>query len=220
MRLIQEALSPNVQEAIRLQHRGAAPRARFGIGGGCTPRTATPPPGSSNCPSPPVVPGCIRPGRTCDVSRVGATQVVTGGQPFSIIIEPTRVTWFQPLGVRCVITDLSNSDLSHRVFFTGVTINETPQESVNNITPTAPAAAGDRIDGWWSDDWIDPDGYAVPVGWGWISRESNTNQLKVHGIALGIPNTTDVLVSVSLYGNGANSVPAGIADSTQPRYRP
>ncbi len=219
MKLIQHALSPNVQQAIaRMRDDGPA---RFGVGGGCTPPRSTQPPGSSNCnTSSPEVPGCIRPGRTCDVSRVGAIKVVQGGQPFEITIEPTKVTWFQPLGVRCVVTDLQNSDLSHRVLFTSVEINDSPQESINNTSPTAPAAAGDTINGWWSDDWIDPDGYAVPVGWGWISRESNTNLLKIRGLALGLPDSTLAVVSVSLYGNGQSSLPPHLSegDAAKPRY--
>ncbi|MCG8590654.1 MAG: hypothetical protein MJE66_15290 [Proteobacteria bacterium] len=147
------------------------------------------------------------------------TQLVTGGSTFEISIEPTKVPWFQPLGVRAVVTDAGNSDLSHRVLFTAVEINDTPQESINDTAPVAPAAAGDRINGYWSDDWIDPDGYAVPVGWGWISIAANLNVLKIHGIALGTAPSTDLLVSISLYGNGAAAPPHGMTPkaASQPR---
>ncbi len=219
MTLIHEALSPNVRDAVARARAQGDPLARFGVGGGCTPRTNIPPNTGISCPPPPELPGCIRPGRTCDVSRVGATEVVAGGSVFHIEIEPDKVPWFQPLGVRAVITDLDNTDLSHRVLFTSVRINDVPQESINEQAPVAPVNPGDSIKGWWSDDWIDPDGYAVPVGWGWISNAANLNVLTVTGIALGIPQSTSLLVSISLYGNGQGGHPPGLTpkQAAQPR---
>jgi len=153
--------------------------------------------------------------------------VVQGGSAFELTIEPDKVPWFQPVAVRATITDLSSTDLSHRVLFTAVEINDVPQESINNTSPVAPAAPvapatqGGSIKGWWSDDWIDPDGYAVPVGWGWISNAANINLLKIHGIALGLPVSTNVLVSVTLYGNGAGATPDSMTphQAAQPTSR-
>jgi len=184
----------------------------FGIGGGCMPRqspnmapgeTGTPP--GLDCLGPVVLPGCVRPGRRCDTTKIGATKVVEGGTAFELEIEPRKVPWFKPSAVRAVITDLANTDLSHRVLFTAVEINDTPQEGQNDTRPVAPTAPGDVIDGWWSDDWIDPEGYAVPIPWGWISNRANVNLLKIYGIAIGLPVTTQLLVSVTVYGNGASS---------------
>lgn len=215
MRLIQHALPPDMQRALERARAQGDRQARFGVGGGCTPRMSPSyapgenPPGSMPCPAPVELPGCIRPGRTCDATKLPTTLVVAGGTAFEMTITPDKVTWFKPTGVRATITDLTNTDLSHRVLFTAVTINDTPQEAINNINPVAPASAGGvagaggSIKGWWSDDWIDPDGYAVPVPYGWISNASQPNVMKIYGIALGLPPATDVLVSVTLYGNGA-----------------
>ena len=220
MRLITEHLSPTVQDAIARTKRQA-----FGMGGCGTPRTnaatgaARQPPGSDNCPSPPNIAGCVRPGRTCDVQRVGTTQLVTGGEPFEITILPDKSPWFQPVGVRATITDLSNSDLSHRVLFSAVEINDVPQEPINVRVPAVPVNPGDVVKGWWSDDWIDPDNYAVPVSWGWMSIEAHLNVLKIYGRALGLQATTQALVNVSLYGNPAAAPPAGMSaeQAAQPR---
>lgn len=220
MKLIHEALSPDVKTAIA-KHRHQE-KAKFGMGGCGGGRSNTPPggpPSTSRCPTPPIVPGCVRPGRTCDVQRVAETLVVQGGQAFEMTIEPNKSPWFQPVGVRATITDLRNTDLSHRVLFTAVEINDVPQEPINVTNPTAPAAAGDRVKGWWSDDWIDPDNYAVPVSWGWISIESQLNLLKIHGIALGLPPATLALVSVSLYGNPASAPPPELTPEQAARPR-
>jgi len=176
----------------------------FGVGGSCRPPMA---PGENgygtSCPPTPEVAGCVRPGRTCDVGRIGNTLVVAGGSTFEMNITPKRLPWFQPYGVRAVITDLGNSDLSHRVLITSVKIGGEPQLTVDETNPTLPTAAGQSIAGFWSDDWIDPDGFAVPVGWNWCSNAANERQLTIYGATLGLAASTDVLVSISLYGNAA-----------------
>ncbi len=187
------------------KHAGNA--AAFGVGGSCMPRQT----GTSNygtgCPPTPEVQGCIRPGRTCDVGRIGTTKVVAGGSTFDITITPRRLPWFQPTGVRATITDLGNADLQHRVLITSVKVGGEPQLTVDEQSPTLPTAVGNTIEGFWSDDWIDPDGWAVPVNWDWCSNSANERELVVYGAALGYSSSTELLVSISLYGNAAQSPP-------------
>jgi len=205
MKLIQHS-SPATRRYLdrhRAKLRDGAEHARFGVGGSCTPRMAPGEGYGTSCPPGPQIPGCVRPGRTCDVGRIGNTKVVAGGALFSMDITPKRLPWFQPLGIRAVVTDLGNSDLSHRVLITAVKVGGDAQLTVDNTNPTLPTAAGNEIDGFWSDDWIDPDGYAVPVNFAWCSNAANERQLTVYGATLGIAPATNVLVSISLYGNAA-----------------
>lgn len=210
MAILKPKTSAGVRRYLQTQaaKQGVRP-ASYGVGGSCMPprssSTRDPGPYGSACPPTPEVPGCIRPGRTCDVGRIGSTLVVAGGTTFNMQITPRRLPWFKPLGVRCTVTDLNNSDLSHRVLITAVRIGGEPQLTVDDTSPTLPTAAGDSIDGFFSDDWIDPDGYAVPVGWQWCSNAANERQLVIFGATIGLSAATNVLVSVSLYGNAAQS---------------
>lgn len=179
----------------------------FGVGGSCMPRQNADPGYGGSCPPTPQVPGCVRPGRTCDVGRVGTTKVVQGGTTFDLTITPRRLPWFQPTGVRATITDLGNSDLQHRVLITSVKIGGEPQLTVDQENPTLPTAVGETIEGFWSDDWIDPDGWAVPVGWDWFSNAANERELTIFGAALGLSSSINLLVSISLYGNAAMNAP-------------
>lgn len=145
---------------------------------------------------------CYKHGRRlCDMVKVGALVQQTGGSAFTLRIEPQRSSYFEPIAVRAVITDASNSSLNYRAFFTAVTINDFPQENVNTVNPTVATTSG-----WWSDDWQDPDIYAVPVNWGVFSKASLTYPLDIHGFLRGINAGVTVEVSLSIYGNPMDSL--------------
>lgn len=136
---------------------------------------------------------------------MGQTRLVQGGLVFSITIEPKGVSWFYTSGVRATVTDLDNSDQSHRVLFTAVRIGNNGKEAFDEVAPVAPTLAAPTIAGKWSDDYNDPDGWATPVGWGLSSNIANSQPLTLYGIALGLPVTTNLLVSISCTGTPAHA---------------
>jgi hypothetical protein len=180
-------------------------KARLGIGGSCTPRMSPDAYGGGNCSVPPQVSGCERPGRPCDLGQMGTTQLVLGGSPFVLTIEPEGAAWFQTVSVQATVVDADNSDLVHRVLFTAVRIGNNGMEAFDDTSPTAPAAAGDTINGVWSDAWAtDDENDAYQVNWGWSSIQGQSKPLRIHGIALGLPATTRLLVSVKCRGNASD----------------
>jgi len=167
-------------------------------------------PGGASCDTPPAIAGCFGPEnkRLCDMQRVSRGIIITGGSVFNLQMEPTNSAWFEPLAIRATIVDAQNSDLNHRVLVTAVTLNDSPLESTNVVAPVAPALVnGTAFDGWWSDDWQDPDTYAVGVSWPWFSDLANKNPLRIIGLAFGLPAQTFIAAVFTLYGNAAPSRP-------------
>jgi hypothetical protein len=169
--------------------------------------------GIGGCDLPPAIPGCFGPDnqRICDMQRVSRGVIVTGGLPFTLQMEPSNSAWFAAYAVRATVTDAQNADLNHRVLFTSVTRNGVPLESTNIVPGVAPALLnGTQFDGWWSDDWQDPDAYAVGVSWGWYSDLANKAALRISGIAFALPADTIIAVVVTTYGNAAPTLPPGV----------
>jgi hypothetical protein len=167
-------------------------------------------PPRGQCDSPPSIAGCFGPEnkRLCDMQRVSVGVIVGGGAVFNLQMEPTNSAWFEPLAIRATVVDAENVTLNSRLLVTAVTLNDCPLESTNDIAPVAPALVNNtRFNGWWTDDWQDPDVYAVAVSWPWFSDLSNKLPLRIIGIAFGIPAASFVAATFTLYGNAAPSRP-------------
>lgn len=165
------------------------------------------------CDVPPAIPGCFGPDnkRLCDMQRVSRGIIVTGGATFTLQMEPTNSAWFQALAVRATVIDANNPDLNHRVLLTSVTRNGVPLESTNLVPGVAPALVnGTQFDGWLSDDWQDPDAYAIGVGWGWFSDLAAKAALRIAGIAAFYPSDTILAALITVYGNAAPTLPPGM----------
>ena len=139
--------------------------------------------------------------RLCDMTKLGGLVQAAGATAFQLRIEPQRSSFFEPIAVRCVVTDAANSQLNYRVWFTGVEINSVPQENVSVSNPTV-----NTLSGWWSDDWQDPDIYAVPVNWGVFSKESQSYPLDIFGFVRGLGGGITTEISISIYGNPMDSL--------------
>lgn len=160
------------------------------------------------CAWPPNQPGCFGGQRLCDMKRVSLGIIVNGGAAFNLQMEPSNSAWFDPRAIRATIVDANNADLNHRVLITAVTVNDSPIEATNITAPVAPAVVnGTRFDGWWSDDWQDPDSYAVGVSWPVFSDLNNKMPLRIIGIAAFLPAATFVAATFTIYGNPANNPP-------------
>lgn len=175
-------------------------------GSGPPRRFSSTPGGPGACAPPPAIPGCFGPDnrRLCDMSKVSVGVIIGGGQTFNLQIEPTNSAWFQPLACRMTCVDAENVTLNSRVLITAVTLNDAPVEATNVTNPVAPALANNtRFNGWWSDDYQDPDAYAVGVPWPIFSDLTNKLPLRIIGIAQGIPAASFVALTVTIYGNPA-----------------
>lgn len=211
--------SADVRRAIQAARRHVDPARRFGVGGSCNGRTGSGRRGTGACGSGismPDIPGCEPdPGRYCDMQKIGKIVEVNGQAAFIAVIEPEQTPFFDPRAVRATVTDASNPDLNHRVFITGVSINKYPQELFHDAAPTAAT-----LDGIWSDDWTDPDGYAVKVPWGFMSNEANNLVLEIYGFVRGYSAGTSLEVQFTVYGNGLRKLPDWVDERTchHPRH--
>lgn len=240
MKSVLETLSPSARKAVEraqatARSSGIVHPVTLGVGGGCLParRPQQPPNGSGNYTAPPTgrppcppqqpcsssveVPGCGSRVPICDMKKIGNQKVVQGGQPFFIEVKPDKSPYFDPAAIRVTAVDLANADVAHRVLFTAVSINSFPQEGIHNISPTAPTAVGNELQGWWSDDYTAPEDYAVRVQWGYISDDAQKLVLRLDGIAVGYAGTTNILLGVTLYGNPMQSISMGADMACQPR---
>lgn len=181
--------------------------ARFGVGGSCSPRTVDPTAGGyGNCGDamPPAIPECDRPIRICDAGRMSITKVVQGGSSFTLDLQPQNSAYFQITAARMRVTELNDSDWNHRVLITSVRRGASAIESFDDTAPVAPTAAGETIDGMWSDEYFSEEG-AVPVNWGKVSTEVFHQNLRLYGLALGVPASTLLLVTLTCVGNAIHA---------------
>ncbi len=198
----------------RLQQDAQVP---YGIGG--TSAYGKPPPRrfalqtqgtDDDCAMPPAISGCFgrQNQRLCDMQRVSVGVIVGGGQQYNLQVEPTNSAWFEPLAIRATVVDANNADLNHRVLVTAVTLNDSPLESTNDVNPVAPALANNvRFNGWWTDDWQDPDAYAVGVSWPVFSDLTNKMPLRIIGLAFGLAAPVFVAAVFTIYGNAYDAKP-------------
>lgn len=119
---------------------------------------------------------------------------VAGQSAFTIQVEPENSPYFRPCAVAAMVTDSVDPGLKRVARFTSVSIQNCPQE---NIDDPAPTAATTQF--WLSTQW-DPearDGCACPISWGTFSNRSNSYPLRVVGFnphPIGISIDVTILV--------------------------
>jgi len=198
-RLVNPQIVQSVSRVRAAVRRALAPEP-YAVGGPCGQRPATGP-----CNPPSIDKMCFKGGkRLCDLQKVSNSVVQVGGAVWTLPIEPVLSAYFEPLAVRMVVTDANNSNLNYRTFVTSVSINQFPQEAINQPAPNLGTTQG-----YWSDDYQDPDHYAIPVGWGVFGKVSLGQNLTLIGIHRGYPPGVTLFTTVTLYGNAFDQLPHG-----------
>lgn len=161
--------------------------------------------------APPIIDPCTYRGgqRLCDMQKVAKSIVVAGGTVQTITIEPKQAPYFDPKAVRARVTALVDSSIRFDALVTAVAINKVPQEGVHETNPVAPVVAGDTVEGWWASDWEQPDSRAIPVPWGYFTREALGYPLQITVFALGTNVNVLLLVTFDIYGNLMAKAPNG-----------
>jgi hypothetical protein len=121
---------------------------------------------------------------------------------FTITVVPLRTNYFQPLAQRFATIDAADPDTNRRLEVHGVFINQFPQEPFSQQTLAANTAV------MLSDVYEAPDGYGVPVAYGFYSIAA-----LIHVFTMGGVNIEPAGVTVDFYvhhwGNGLDALPPG-----------
>jgi hypothetical protein len=146
--------------------------------------------------------GQIRPGcgrvlkPLCDVQKIG--QILRGILPqtvWTLNPAPLRADLFQALAMRNTVSGNTDPSVNGRLLIQNVEVNQTPQEAFST-TPGLAVTAGV-----WTDDYVLPDGYGVPVAWAPFTQPNLIQTLSIAGISLYPAGGLVVDYQVSLYGN-------------------
>lgn len=151
------------------------------------------------------IPGCgqwVRP--ACDVQLNPAVLRAIAGDNtiFTITVVPLRTNYFQPLAQRFATIDNADPDTNRRVEMHGVFINQFPQEPFSQ-----PAAAANTAVAL-SDVYEAPDGYGVPVAYGFYSIAALIHVFTIQGVNIE-PAGVTVDFYVAHWGNGLDALPPG-----------
>ena len=152
-----------------------------------------------------VRPGCgkaLKP--LCDVQKVGTIERGIAPQtPFTINPAPLRSDLFQALAMRNTVSGNTDPSVNGRLLIQQVEVNQAPQEAFS----TAPGVA--VTSGVWSDDYVLPDGYGVPVAWAPFTQANLIQTLTIGGVNLNPAGGITLDYQVSLYGNSLAAVVPG-----------
>ncbi len=142
-------------------------------------------------------PGCGRPLKPlCDVQKVG--QILRNIAPqaiWNIVPAPVRADLFQGLAFRNLVTGNLDPSVNGRLLIQNVEVNQSPQEAFS----IAPALAG--VQGVWSDDYVLPDGYGVPIAWAPFTQANLIQTLNIGGVNLNPVGGLALDYQCSIYGN-------------------
>jgi hypothetical protein len=120
-----------------------------------------------------------------------------------VILAPIRSNYFQALAVRMAAIDATSPDVNRRCEIHTVTINTFAQEAFSNASVLAANTSVVLV-----DDYVAPEGYGVPVGWGIFSQANMIQTLQI-----GILNIEQAGVDLDFYcaayGNALEAVPPG-----------
>ncbi len=151
-------------------------------------------------------PGCGRPLKPlCDVQKVG--QILRNIAPqaiWNITPAPTRADMFQALSMRVTCSGNTDPSVNGRLFLQQVEVNQAPQEAFSG----APALA--NTSGVWTDDYVLPDGYGVPVAWAPFTQANLIQVLTLGGVSFYPAGGLVTDLALSLYGNALASGAPGM----------
>ncbi len=151
-------------------------------------------------------PGCgkaLKP--LCDVQKVGRILRAIAPQTiWTITPAPLRSDLFQALAMRNTVSGNTDPSVNGRLLIQQVEVNESPQEAFS----TAPGLA--VVSGIWTDDYVLPDGYGVPIAWAPFTQANLIQTLSIAGVSLYPAGGLTVDYQVSLYGNSLAAVVPGV----------
>ena len=152
-----------------------------------------------------VRPGCgkaLKP--LCDVQKVGRILRAIAPQAiWTIAPAPLRSDLFQALAMRNTVSGNTDPSVNGRLFIQLVEVNQSPQEAFSTAAGLA------VVSGVWSDDYVLPDGYGVPVAWAPFTQANLIQTLNIAGVSLYPAGGLTVDYQVSLYGNSLATVVPG-----------
>ncbi len=152
-----------------------------------------------------VRPGCGKPLKPlCDVQKVGT--ILRGIAPqatWTINPAPLRTDLFQALAMRNTVSGNVDPSVNGRLFMQQVTVNQDPQESFSTNTGLLVTS------GVWTDDYVLPDGYGVPVSWAPFTQPNLIQTLTIAGVSFYPAGGLTVDYAVSLYGNALAAMVPG-----------
>ncbi len=154
-----------------------------------------------------VRPGCGKPLKPlCDVQKVGTILRANAPQlVWTINPAPLRTDLFQGLAMRNTVSGNTDPSVNGRLFIQQVEVNQDPQESFS----TGPGLA--VTSGVWTDDYVLPDGYGVPISWAPFTQPNLIQTLTIAGISFYAAGGLTVDYAVSLYGNSLAAMVPGAA---------
>jgi len=142
-------------------------------------------------------PGCSRPLKPlCDVQKIG--QILRAIAPqtiWTITPAPTRADIFQALAARMTVSGNADPAVNGRLFIQTVEVNQAPQEAFSGAAGLA------NTSGVWTDDYVLPDGYGVPVAWAPFTQAALIQTLTISGVSFFPVAGLTVDLGVSIYGN-------------------
>ena len=154
-----------------------------------------------------VRPGCGKPVKPlCDVQKVGTLlRAIAPQATFTITPAPLRSNLFQALAMRNTVSGNTDPSVNGRLLIQQVEVNQSPQEAFS----TAPGLL--VTSGVWTDDYVLPDGYGVPVAWAPFTQANLIQTLVIGGTSFYAAGGLTVDFQVSLYGNSLAAVVPGTA---------
>lgn len=152
-----------------------------------------------------VRPGCGKPLKPlCDVQKVG--EILRNIQPqatFIINPAPVRADIFQALAIRNTVSGNQDPSVNARCFLQRVDVNRAPQEAFSGTEGLA------NTSGVWSDDYVLPDGYGVPVSWAPFTQANLIQTLQIAGVSFYPAGGLVIDYAISIYGNSLAAGPLG-----------
>lgn len=144
-----------------------------------------------------VRPGCGKPLKPlCDVQKIGRIQRAIAPQTIWVINPaPLRADLFQGLAMRNTVSGNVDPSVNGRLFIQQVNVNDTPQEAFS----TAPGLL--VTSGVWTDDYVLPDGYGVPIAWAPFTQANLIQTLTISGVSFYPAGGLTVDYQISIYGN-------------------
>lgn len=153
------------------------------------------------------LPGCgawVKP--ACDVQLNPAVlrgiSVDVNAGIFTLTVVPLRTNYFQPLARRDAAIDATDPDTNRRAEIHGIFINQFPQEPFSQ--PAAVANTAVHL----NDIYEAPDGYGVPVAYGFYSIAALIHVFTMQGVAIE-PAGVFTDYYTAHWGNGLDALPPG-----------
>lgn len=152
-----------------------------------------------------ITPGCGKPVKPlCDVSKIGRiTRNIAPQTPWANTPAPIRSEFFQCLAARFTVTQNDDPSANLRLFIQQWIVND---QAVENFSGTPGLA---QLSGCWTDDYVLPEGYGVPVRGYIVSQPNMVNVMTIGGVSFYAAGGPSADFASSFYGNALGALPPG-----------